>query len=496
MRFIPLILIACTASPLSAPTRSRAPAPTPSSSPSPSPSPSPAPTPSPSPSPLTISITEHPHLDTWTVTWTLSSAPGAAAPAIIFDRRLPSNRHERWRLADDLVWDVDPSGDYELIRAVDGAARTVFTATFPSDTRDVGRAPPLNVRFTDGSRLLFTAQVGAYGFTCAPRCLRLDRDAPRRWHFHTAPDRTLRVLDHAATGELVWDEPAGDVRGTYLYAGSIPAIRHERVTLVADPGLPTWLAADTARLLPELFAFHGDATGVALDFVPLVLASHATPTRRDDALRGKTLPGLIQVEAIGSAWVRASPARRARWFEVLAHEAFHLWNAQLARRGGDKRDEWLSEGSAVYVAGLALVDAGLLSPRAHEDRILASANDCIASLRGPLHAEAADASYYACGELVHFLVDRALAGRGGVLGVWAAVIAHARARGSYSTADFLGEVERRATAVPGGNAAADVRRILEEGLGADPVALVARMLDDARLPTRRAGGGRRLVRRR
>ncbi|MBZ0231922.1 MAG: hypothetical protein K8M05_06185, partial [Deltaproteobacteria bacterium] len=443
--------------------------------------------------PLTISVTELPAADAWSITWTLA----APAPSIIFDRRIPSNRHETWRLPDELVWDRDPSGDYEILRAADHAARTTFTATFPSDTRDAGRAPSLNVRFTDGSRLLFTAQVGAYGFTCEPRCRRLDRDHARRWHFRTTPGRSLRVLDRAAPAELVWDEPAGDVRGTYLYAGSIAATRHERVTLVADPGLPAWLAADTTRLLPELFAFHGDATGVALDFVPLVLASHTDPGRRDEALRGRTLPRLIHLEAIGKDWARASPARRARWYEVLAHEAFHLWNAQLARRSGEKRDEWLSEGSAVYVAGLALVDAGLLTPRAHEDRILEAANGCIATLRGPLHAEAADASYYACGELVHFLVDRALADRGGVLAVWAAMIAHARAHGSYATADFLAAIDRRAGSAPVGAAVtADVRRILDVGLGTDPAARVRELLERARLRTKPAPGGRRLVRRR
>ena len=45
-----------------------------------------------------------------------------------------------------------------------------FTTSFPTDPRPAGRAPALNVRFTDGSRLLFTAQVGAYAFACDPRC--------------------------------------------------------------------------------------------------------------------------------------------------------------------------------------------------------------------------------------------------------------------------------------------------------------------------------------
>lgn len=480
VRLVPLILAACAAPAPSPDPRAPGPASRVPSAERRAPSPEP-PTPSP---PLTITVTEIPATDSWSVTYTLTTP----SSSIIFDRRIPSNRHETWALSDGLVWDHDPSGDYEIIRAADNSPLTAFTATFPSDTRPAGRAPALNVRFTDGSRLLFTAQVGAYAFTCAPRCDRRDRDTSRRWIFQTTPTRTLRILDTSAPSSLTWDEPAGDVRGTYLYAGTIAASNHERVTLLADPGLPAWLATETATLLPELFAFHGAATGVALDFVPLVLASHTDPTLRGDALRGKSLPQLIQLEAIGKDWAHASRARRARWFEVLAHEAFHLWNAQLARRSGEKRDEWLSEGSAVYIAGLALIDAGLLTPRGHEDRILSAANQCITTLRGPLHAESADASYYACGELVHFVVDRALADRGGVLTVWAKTIAHARATGSYSTADFLALIEAPI--------AADLRQILDVGLGTDPAAFVRRLLDSARLPTKLARGGRMLVRRR
>jgi hypothetical protein len=440
--------------------------------------------------PLTITVTELPATDGWSVVWTLATP----APSIIFDRRIPSNRHETWVLGDGLVWDRDPSGDFEIIRAADRSPVSTFTATFPSDLRNVGRAPSLNVRFTDGSRLLFTAQVGAYAFRCAPACARRDQRASRRWIFRTTPARTVRVIDRAAAAELAWDEPAGDVRGTYLYTGTIAATEHPRVTLVTDPGLPAWLAADTAKLLPQLFAFHGRATGVELDLVPLVLASQTDPGVRGDALRGKTLPRLIHLEAVGKDWATPSPARRGRWFEVLAHEAFHLWNAQLARRSGEKRDEWLSEGSAVFVAGRALVGAGLLSPRMYEERILTAANDCIATLRGPLYAEAADASYYACGELVHFLVDRALEKQGGALAVWAALIAHAREHGMYTTADFLAAIDARADAAS--TIGADVRAILDVGLGTEPAARVAHLLERARLPTKRARGGRMLVRRR
>jgi hypothetical protein len=308
--------------------------------------------------------------------------------------------------------------------------------------------------------------------------------APRRWTFHTTEGRSLRILDSEAAGELTWNEPAGDLRGTYVFTGTATATRTEKLTLVADPGLPAWLVDDTARVLPDYFASYGVAMGVPLDVSPLVLVSQIAPDARIDAMRGKTMTALIQLEAVGNEWTRSTPTRRRRWAELLAHEAFHLWNGQIARRGDDKLDVWLSEGSAVFMAGLALQRAGLLTPDAYEKRILRSANECIASLGGPLHVELADPIYYACGELVHFLVDRALADRGGATAVWAKLIA----RGSYTTSDFVDAIDAPLRA--------DVQQILDVGLGTDPAAHVQRLLSDARLPTKRAPHSKQLVRRR
>ena len=419
--------------------------------------------------------------DAWTVTWRFA----APTPGVIFDRRLPSNRHARWTAGEGLAWGMDDG--YETLRVAGGGEQTTFSARFATDDESPGRAPPLNVRFSDGGRLLFTAQVAVHALACtAAGCTRRDHGGARVWTLRgDDPARHVRVLGDAAPGALTWAEPPGDVRGTYVYVGGTEAVAAAGATLVLDRELPRWLADETRRRLPALLAGHAARTGIALDVVPLVLVSYDRRAA-GDAMRGRTLPGLLQLDAAGRAWGTRSADRRRRWFELVAHEAFHLWNAHLARRSGDKRDEWLSEGTAVYVAGLALADAGLLPEPARAVRLVGAANGCLATLRTGLFDERADAAYYACGELVAFLVDRRLAADGGLDALLAAMFARARDRGGYATADFLELLAART-----GDAdptLADVRAILDHGLGATPEVFVRDALARAGLRTSIASG--------
>lgn len=431
----------------------------------------------------TVAVRYLPGDDAWEVTWRFA----APTPGIVFDRMRPSNRHETWIPGPGLVWGSDHG--YETLRGADGAPRRELSARFATDDRSPGRAPPLNLRFSDGGRLLFTAQVAVHALVCdGGACDRRDRGGGRVWHLAGAPDDLVRVLGEAAAGAVTWHEPPGDVRGTYVYVGRTEAVAATGATLLLDPGLPRWLADETRARLPELVAFHAERTGLALDLTPLILVSY-DGTTAGDAMRGRTLPGLLQLDADGRGWRHASADGRSRWFELIAHESFHLWNAQLARRNPDQRDEWLSEGSAVYVAGLALHQAGLLDRKAQARRIAGAANACIGSLRGGLRSAEADASYYVCGELVMFVIDQALADRGGVHGLLAATFAVARDRGSYGTDDFLALLAARTDDAV---LLADVHQILDRGLGAAPALFVQRRLAAAGLATRVVRGRLRL----
>lgn len=402
--------------------------------------------------------------DAWDVTWTFA----APADGVVFDRKQPAFRVARWEPGAGLTW-VRIDGRDEALKPIDGVARTAFTARFPTEDVSLGRAPPVNLVWRDGGRLLFTGALGVHALACAARCGRRDVGTQRVWRFTTDDGRGLRVLGAAARGALTWDEPAGDLRGTYLYVGDRVAVEAGEVTLVVDGGAPGWLAAETTAALPALLARYAERTGLALPFRPLVLVSRGPGGGRRRAVRGRTLPALVQLEASG-AWDRRTTAARRQWHELLAHEAFHLWNSQVARRA-DVRDEWWSEGASSYVAGLALVDRGLLDERRYRRRVLRAASACAATLRGPLRDEAAEDSYYTCGELLHLVVDRRVPG--GVFPLYAALFAGARTRGSYTTADFLALLDPAL--------AADLTPILDRGLGDAPLETVHALLTSAGL---------------
>ncbi len=411
--------------------------------------------------------------DAWDVTWTFVEP----TPGILFDRRNPRFRHGGWTPGPGLRWSIER--DDEVLRPLDGVERTSFAVRFATDDTSRLRAPPLHFRWRDGGRLLFTGSLGVHALRCADeRCDRRDVGTERSWELSASDGRGLRILDASGRGALRWAEPAGELRGTYLYAGDQPAVEAGGAITITDAGIPAWLAAETARHLTPLLASYAARTGLALPFRPLVLISRGARTGRGRGVRGRTLPALMQLEADGGGWDRQSRAAQRQWFELLAHEAFHFWNSQVARRA-DVRDEWWSEGASSYVAGLALRDAGFLDERRYTWRVLRAANACLATLRGPLHDEGAEASYYTCGELIHFVVDRRLAATGGVFPIYAALFADAQVRGTYTTADFVALVTAADAAL-----AADLTPILERGLGAAPAARVQRLLADAGVATR------------
>ncbi len=427
------------------------------------------------PPPTAITVAYLPASDAWAITW----AVGRPAAALRFDRAVATPRGAAWQPAAGLAWQRD--GDDDVLVATDGQPRREFAAVMPSDDASPTRLPPAVVRWSDGSRLVFNGAIGGDAAVCVrDRCGAVA--GPRTWRVRAAGLRVVRgPADGDGAAELAWDEPADDRRGAYVYVGRGRIAATGAVATIADRGLPPWLAALTAGLAATTVADFAARTGVPLGFVPTVLVSLRPAGGPGYAVRGRTVPGQVLLEAGGAGWRSRTTARARLWRELVVHELFHLWNGQVAARA-DVRDEWLSEGASSFVAGAALVDAGLLDATRWGRRVVAAANRCARSLRGPLYDRAADPSYYDCGEVVHVALDRALAARGGLWPVYARLFADARARpsGTYATADFLALCDG-AGADPAIVAA--VRAILDRGLGADPQATLRALLADAGIAT-------------
>ena len=440
------------------------------------PSPPPSPSPPPPPAPTAIDVDYDADADRWRVAWTVDPP----TVALRFDRAAARGpRAATWIAGPGLTWRRD--GDDDVLVAADGVARAGFAAAVDTDDRSPSRQPPLHLRFSDGARLVFTGALGADAELCDDtRCG--VRARPRVWRLR-APGHVVVVGAARGDGDVTWDEAALDRRGTYAYVGRAPVITAlgAGVEVVADRGLPPWLAAETARLVPAALAEFTARTGLAPGAARVLVSHRPGGSGGGYAVRGRALTGVVQLEASGSRWRRRDAAAAALWRELVVHEFFHLWNGQIARRA-ERRDEWLSEGSSSFVAGRALRDARLLDATRYGRRIVAAANRCARGLVGPLHAEAADASYYDCGEVVQVVLDRALVASGGLWPVYARLFADAVARpsGAYATADLLA-LCTAAGADPA--VLARVTALLDSGLGAAPTDAVRALLADGGIAT-------------
>ncbi|NUP09840.1 MAG: hypothetical protein HOW73_27655 [Polyangiaceae bacterium] len=423
-----------------------------------------------------VDVTYHPANDSWEVQWRFSEP----AAKILFDRRKSAKRNGVWTAGEGLRWVVE--GSNELLVPIDAKPTKVFSARFATNDEQLGRSPPQNIRFTDGGRLLFTSQLGVHAIACENngRCDRRDVGGARVWRFHTDTDWSLRVLGSAAKGQLEWAEPAGDLRGTYLYVGKLDPVANDGVRFLVDPAIPTWLADETKRRVPALLKFYAEKTAIKPDFEPMVFVSRSRTGEAIGDVNGRVLPGLLQLEAIGQKWDTASGQLKGQWFELVAHESFHLWNAQLARRDENAANEWLSEGSAVYAGSEALLSEGLVDQKSNDRHIVSSSNRCMANLKGPIFDEGAAASFYSCGAVVQFLIDRKLAKSGGAFGLLAATFAQAKTRGSYCTKDYLALLEERAADPV---FVRDLRTWIEKGFAEDRAVFLQRMLKGAGLST-------------
>jgi len=258
----------------------------------------------------TIDIRYDRAADAWDVTWTFAEP----TLGLVFDRRKPRFRTATWTAAPGAHWAIE--GDAETLRADDETARTTFAVRFATDDASRQRAMPLNLRWRDGGRLLFTGSLGGHALVCGPTaCTRRDVGTERIWQISAAGE--LRILATTGRDTLTWHEPMGELRGTYLYVGARTATDVAEVTTLVDRGVPAWLAAATQRDLPPLLASYAARTGVALPFRPLVLISRGPSTaRRRRGVRGSALPGLVQLEANGGGWDRDGRAARRQWFEL------------------------------------------------------------------------------------------------------------------------------------------------------------------------------------
>jgi len=331
-----------------------------------------------------ISIEEQVEADRWRVRYTLEEP----AVGVMFTRNRNHFRARGWTI-------VEPDGarwqrhaDSEAIVVSPGDQLDQLVIELETDLENKSKDYNQNFAFTDGGRLLYTGHLVVRPLRCATEACEeiapTDTATDHAWHFVTDGDRHVALLDDFADdGELEWYQPdAPAVGGTYAYFG--PGRRHEAngLSMIVDPGLPKWMAADVRETLPALFDYYRETTGFDLDFEPLVLVSFGGVGGAGTRVKGGTLDGLMQLDAAGAGWAFGKTEDAAwHWRHLLAHEAFHMWNFQRVPLRGGQAHEWLSEGSAELMALHALRALGHIDDAMRTEKILDAANACITQLR-------------------------------------------------------------------------------------------------------------------
>lgn len=444
---------------------------------------------------LAVDITERVAQDRWHVRYTLPE--GAHGLCFVRDRN--RFRAATWTPLHGARW-LDLPG-CEALLAADERSNTI-ELEFDSDLENKTADYNLNFDFSDGGRLLYTGHLVAVPFTCEPPdCSRTtslhnaDTHLAFDWTFHSAPERGITLLELRARpgAPLAWRQSLPQrSSGTFVYFGALEPLDAGPLTLVIDPGLPPWLAERTRDLMPRLFEHYRQATGVELPFEPLVLLSFGGGTQPGASLKGGTLEGLVQLDASGQAWLEPpSDDTETLWLHFLSHESFHLWNNQMFRVRGGQSHEWLSEGSAEYMALAAARQLDLIDEDTLTRRLVDSANRCLARLDGvplmaaPFHGRYA--AYYACGPLLFAWLEHRARRPGDELREAGRILSTLFARSdvhsrTYSTWDLLALLEA-ASGDP--LAAAPLLEILQLGLTRDGEHRLQSLLAELHVATER-----------
>lgn len=436
------------------------------------------------PLPVSVSVREVPGEDVWQVGYEL---PFAAA-GVEFVHARNAFRHERWGVGlreGEPEWHVDGGRE----RLCFSRPARAFSVGFRTWTEPLPKDYELNVSFSEGSRLLYTGHLLVRPLE---RCGEGEAEAPpgepvHRFTFRTTEERSIRVLDQAAIGELHWHPPTeGDeAADTYVYFGDLEPVEGEVATVILDPGLPGWMEREMARVVPRLVERFTTATEVPLPFRPLLLVAWGGPEGSGISFSGGTLPGLLVASAEGPGWLEETPEARRAWFHRVAHETFHLWDGETYRPADDA--EWLSEAAADHFAAEAAVAFGVQSELDARRWRVERANDCLVRLEGRSVVAAAGGSdyqaWYSCGAVALAAADGALRHADpptDLAHLFRRLFQHAAATGSYGTAAFLGGL-RELHAAP--EAVVELRRFLWAGGIPRADAFLQRLLERAGIAT-------------
>lgn len=374
--------------------------------------------------------------DSWLVTYDLAQP----LKELRFDRQTSQFRREHWKVltpgvAIALVDGKESFVSEKPVAKIELKLRSYYEQT-PKDYE-------FHFRYSDGSIMMYTGHFLADD----PRYA--DEDAPpTSFTFEPAAGENTIILDKVYRGRRIeWTDSHG--QGTYVYFGNIKPIVHKRFVGVIDPGLPKWFRESAFEMLPKLFDYYTDKTGIALSFKPVVFFNFWPNEKGGFSNTGGTLPGLVHLSMEGSPKAEVSKSRAQNTLKFFAHEAAHFWNGQMHR--ADDKEGWMKEGGADAFAHRAIRDLKIIAHEEFEFAHTKTLNECVQGLQGLSLGGSYEArqyqNMYRCGMLMALLTEVELKRAGyanGLFGFWKELFARSQTnKRKYTQAMYLELLEEK-----------------------------------------------------
>lgn len=291
---------------------------------------------------------------------------------------------------------------------VDGTIRSRAAKEFSIVEFELHR-PSMRLRQYDPVIAMTHGGAAVYTDTLLPR--RADWEA--RFTLNPTAGEVALVRGALAGEASSWRQEGGLLESTYLYLGAIQPQKIRQTTYLLDPATPGWVADEVRETVNNISAFYGAQFGQSGRFKPMVFLSMEALGDSGTNFRGDTLPGqFVRLNLFGGGWIIKTEAKQNQLRRLIAHEIFHIWNAEFHRANDAKEIPWMHEGSAEYVALRSLALSGMATSQYVTDALNTAMNSCVSGAgQHPLAtiAGSADAQqlFYDCGVVIFSLVDGA-----------------------------------------------------------------------------------------
>lgn len=385
---------------------------------------------------LHIHVERQHKFDTWKVTYKLP----LATDHIAFGHSSNFDRRKLYQI-DETKFKWDKAGEVLLIRSVDGSTFKTFGLTFASFYDFIQKDYTHNLRYSDGSVLLYTNHLAL-----GANIIEDKNKSPigmsfsgTQFHFYS-PNQNIVFLGTSHKDKAQWSLE-GD--GTYIYFGNIAPIKTDNLIAIVDPKLPKWAWSKTQEYFPKLFDYYEEKTGHELMFTPMVFFNYDNMVGDYSNYSGGTLDGLVQLTINGKLWERQSEEQFNMLFHFLAHEAAHFWNGQMFSFK-DYEHSWMHEGGADAFANFAMREFGLIDNNQMVEKFEDATNSCLLNKGNESLTQSAELwkyrNYYTCGATMALASDMAVKATNSsqsVFDVWRKVFDKNNQGKSYNQQDYF-----------------------------------------------------------